>query len=197
MLQAAWKHKTAMRERRAVGLVAIPDMLIFGILFSLFAPLADIVMIVNVVQIISRLFSPGENGVSPLSISIVVGYLAYLLSDMLLAAIAMSLERDEDRRMLPAVLTQRFFYRQIFWFVVLWSVARALTGRFGGWRKITRTATVSPEEALSMPRSKRRIVEDFRNGSESGVVRTWGGTRHCATLRARECAQETLKSIVA
>ncbi|SMX22541.1 glycosyltransferase [Boseongicola aestuarii] len=167
MLQAAWKHKTAIRERWAVGLVAIPDMLVFGILFSLFAPLADIVLIVNLAQILSGLMSAGENGVSPLSMSIVVGYLAYLFSDMLLAAIAMSLERDEDRRILPAVLTQRFFYRQIFWFVVLWSVARALTGRFGGWRKVTRTATVSPEEALSMPRSKRRIVEDIRNGRES------------------------------
>jgi len=164
MLQAAWKHKRAIRERRAVGLVAIPDMLIFGILFSLFAPLADIVMLFNAAQIFSGLFSPAEIGVSPLSITIVIGYLAYLLSDMVLAAIAMSLERDEDRRMLPAVLTQRFFYRQIFWFVVIWSVARALTGRFGGWRKITRTANVSPDEALSLPRSKRRVVEAFRKG---------------------------------
>jgi len=167
MLQAAWKHKRAISERRAVGLLAIPDMLIFGILFSLFAPLADIVMIFNAVQIISGLFSPAEIGVSPLSISIVIGYLAYLLSDMVLAAIAMALERDEDRRMLPAVLTQRFFYRQIFWFVVIWSVVRVLTGRFGGWRKITRTANVSSEEALSLPRGKRRVVEHFRQGRES------------------------------
>jgi len=158
MLQIAWKHKGAIRERRTVGLVSIPDLLIFGVLFSLFAPLADIVMVVNVVQIVSSLADISYNTVPPISVAIVIGYIAYLLSDMLLTAIAIYLEPGEDWRLLPWVLTQRFFYRQIFWFVVLRSVWRALTGRFTGWRKLTRTATVSSDKAMSMARAEQRVV---------------------------------------
>ncbi len=156
MLQAAWKHKGAFRERLVVGLVSIPDLMIFGVLFSLFAPLADLVMIANVVQIVSKLTGTSIGVVTPISIWMVVAYVAYLLSDMLLAAIAIRLEPRENWRLLPAVLTQRFFYRQIFWFVVLRSVARALTGRFMGWRKITRTASVHLDEKMSTARAKRR-----------------------------------------
>ena len=47
MLQIAWKHKSAFFERRAVGIVSIPDLVLFGAVFSLFAPIADIVMVVN------------------------------------------------------------------------------------------------------------------------------------------------------
>ena len=42
MFQSAWKHKRAIFEDRRIGLVAIPDMLIFGYLFPLLAPIADL-----------------------------------------------------------------------------------------------------------------------------------------------------------
>jgi len=168
MLQIAWKHKGALRERSVVGLISIPDLLIFGVLFSLFAPLADIVMVINVARITSHLASDTATTSSALSIAIIAGYVAYLLSDLLLAAIAMSLEPDENWRLLPWVLTQRFFYRQIYWFVALRSVARALTGRFTGWRKLQRLATVSSETAAALSRSHNLIAQEPEADKSNG-----------------------------
>ena len=156
MLQVSWKHKGAFRERRTVGLVSIPDLMIFGILFSLFAPLADFVMVTNAVQVIYKWVTPQAGAVSSLSLVLLAAYIAYLLSDMLLGAIAMYLEPRENWWLLPVVLTQRFFYRQIFWFVVLRSVWRALTGRFMGWKKVARTGTVDTDDALAITSAKPR-----------------------------------------
>ena len=162
MMQISWKHKAAFLERRAVGLVSIPDLAAFGILISILAPIADILFIMNLVRIAGILVEDPQAALSPVSIAINVAYLAYFLSDMLLAALAMSLEPDEDRRLLPWVLTQRFFYRQLYWFVALRSIGRVLGGRLAGWGKVIRTASVSPDEALRMPRASLRIVQAER-----------------------------------
>jgi hypothetical protein len=39
---------------------------------------------------------------------------------------------------------QRFGYRQIMYYVVVKSVVKALQGRFVGWGKLERKATVTP-----------------------------------------------------
>ena len=162
MLQLAWKHKGAILERRAVGLVSIPDLVIFGALFSLFAPIADLVFLVNVSNVAGGLLRGTPGGFSEISIAAIVAYSAYLFSDLVLAALAFGLERKENKWLLPWVLTQRFFYRQIYWVVALRSIGRALTGRFTGWRKITRTATVSAESMVAGPRASHRIVATAR-----------------------------------
>lgn len=158
MLQIAWKHKSAFLERRAVGLVSIPDLILFGAVFSLFAPLADIVMIVNLFSLAGRLTDADPGSWGNISVLIAVAYVAYLLSDLVLATIAFGLEPEEDKRLLPWVLTQRFFYRQIYWMVALRSIARALTGRFTGWRKITRMSSIDPAFTLSLSRYDGRTV---------------------------------------
>jgi cellulose synthase/poly-beta-1,6-N-acetylglucosamine synthase-like glycosyltransferase len=45
IMQTGWKHKRAIREGNGIGLVAIPNILLFGVILSLFAPIADIVFI--------------------------------------------------------------------------------------------------------------------------------------------------------
>jgi cellulose synthase/poly-beta-1,6-N-acetylglucosamine synthase-like glycosyltransferase/peptidoglycan/xylan/chitin deacetylase (PgdA/CDA1 family) len=158
MLQIAWKHKSAFFERRAVGIVSIPDLVLFGAVFSLFAPIADIVMAANLVSLAGHL-----TGASPLSwedtsVLVAIAYVAYLLSDLVLATIAFGLEPEEDKRLLPWVLTQRFFYRQIYWMVALRSIARVVTGRFTGWRKITRMSSIDPASTLGLSRYDGRTV---------------------------------------
>ncbi|MDA5095763.1 glycosyltransferase [Aliiroseovarius sp. KMU-50] len=158
MLQIAWKHKSAFLERRPVGLFSIPDLVFFGAIASLFAPIADFVMVVNLIDIISQLGNAELARPESSAIVVAIAYIAYLLSDLVLAAIAFGLEPKEDKRLLPWVLTQRFFYRQIYWMVALRSVARALTGKFTGWRKITRTSSISPTATLGLSRAKVRHV---------------------------------------
>jgi cellulose synthase/poly-beta-1,6-N-acetylglucosamine synthase-like glycosyltransferase len=45
MFQTAWKHKGAIRERAPVGLISIPDLVIFGYLYALLAPVADLFLL--------------------------------------------------------------------------------------------------------------------------------------------------------
>ena len=92
------------------------------------------------------------------SVLVAIAYAAYLLSDLVLATIAFGLEPDEDKRLLPWVLTQRFFYRQLYWMVALRSIWRAVTGRFTGWRKITRMSSIDPARALGLSRAHGRTV---------------------------------------
>ncbi|MCK0142842.1 polysaccharide deacetylase family protein [Aliiroseovarius sp. F20344] len=158
MLQIAWKHKGAFLERRAVGLVAIPDLVLFGAVFSLFAPLADLVMIFNLFALFDFLIDGSRAALQTPALLAAIAYVAYLLSDLVLAAIAFGLEPKEDKRLLPWVLTQRFFYRQIYWIVALRSIARAITGRFTGWRKITRTSSIDLKTALELSRAQARVV---------------------------------------
>ncbi|MBT8458788.1 MAG: glycosyltransferase, partial [Boseongicola sp.] len=158
MLQIAWKHKSAFLERRAVGLVSIPDLFLFGAVFSLFAPIADIVMLVNLYALIGKVADGPVAALHDTSVLVVIAYAAYLLSDLALAAIAFGLEPDENKRLLPWVLTQRFFYRQIYWIVALRSISRAVTGRFTGWRKITRMSSVDPGRAIGLSRAHGRTV---------------------------------------
>ena len=158
MLQIAWKHKGAFFERRAVGLVSIPDLFLFGAVFSLFAPIADLVMIFNLVALVDLFSDSSRAALQSSSILVAIGYVAYLLSDLVLATIAFGLEPKEDKRLLPWVLTQRFFYRQIYWMVALRSIARAVTGRFTGWRKITRTSSIDLNSALELSRAQARVV---------------------------------------
>ncbi|WP_298908051.1 polysaccharide deacetylase family protein [uncultured Aliiroseovarius sp.] len=159
MLQIAWKHKGAFFERRAVGLVSIPDLFLFGAVFSLFAPIADLVMIFNLVALVDLFSDSSRAALQSSSILVAIGYVAYLLSDLVLATIAFGLEPKEDKRLLPWVLTQRFFYRQIYWMVALRSIARAVTGRFTGWRKITRTSSIDLNSALELSRAQARVVD--------------------------------------
>ena len=158
MLQIAWKHKSAFIERRAVGLISIPDLVLFGAVFSLLAPIADIVMVINLFALAKDLTDAPFVSVENTSVLVAIAYAAYLLSDLVLATIAFGLEPKENKRLLPWVLTQRFFYRQIYWMVALRSIARVMTGQFTGWRKITRMSSIDPANTLGLSRAHGRTV---------------------------------------
>ena len=170
MLQVAWKHKAAFRERRAVGMISIPDLVLFGAVFSLFAPIADVVMVANLFSLARQLADPSAVSWENVSILVAIAYIAYLLSDLVLATIAFGLEPEEDKRLLPWVLAQRFFYRQIYWMVALRSIARAVTGQFTGWRKITRLSSIDPATTLVPSRYHGRSVSTDKIVSTDKMV---------------------------
>ena len=53
-----------------------------------------------------------------------------------------AMEKGEDRNLLWWLTLQRFGYRQIMYYVVLKSLATALSGPFVGWGTLVRKATV-------------------------------------------------------
>ncbi|MGB3281121.1 MAG: bifunctional polysaccharide deacetylase/glycosyltransferase family 2 protein, partial [Pseudorhodobacter sp.] len=146
MMQMGWKHRGCIAERRSFGLVSLNDLQIFGVLFALFAPIADMVLLTTIGIAISE-FIAGRPPLDPNGSSILIaGYVMLPLMDVLMAVTALRLERRSDRSesywQLWVLPFQRIFYRQLLYFTVYRSVSRAISGRLAKWGKLTRMGTV-------------------------------------------------------
>ena len=131
-LQCLWKHRDALFNPRAgtLGWIAMPSLWFFQILLTATSPMVDLLVILSVL---------GGGG------SLVLFFLlAFLLSDTLLALLALRLDREPVRRALW-VLPQRFVYRPLLCIVVWGAFHRALRGALVSWGKVPRTATVHVE----------------------------------------------------
>ncbi|MDQ2091800.1 glycosyltransferase [Marimonas arenosa] len=139
MFQCAWKHKSAFFERRAVGLMSIPDMLIFGYLFPLLAPIADAFVLLLLYKTFAGTWS-GDIGtaVSDTPTYLIWAYMILPLLDLFVAAYALKTDKRESMHLLWLFPFQRFFYRQLLYFSVYRSVLRAVTGRLAGWGRVSR-----------------------------------------------------------
>lgn len=144
-LQAVWKHRDTLLRPRfgTLGLVALPNILLFQILLPVFSPLIDLLFLGSL-----ALF-----GLSRLHIShfpelwtaedvtrAAVFFVAFMVIDFLTGVLAFALEKDEDWSLLAAFVFQRFYYRQLMYVVLLRSLLAALQGRAVGWRGPLRTA---------------------------------------------------------
>ena len=74
---------------------------------------------------------------------VVYSYLVFLLVDFIIAFVAYLQEPREDRQLLVWLPIQRFFYRQLLYYVAVKSFVRALAGMPSGWRTVARKATVA------------------------------------------------------
>lgn len=146
MMQMAWKHRGSIAEQRVIGLVSLVDLQIFGVLFALFAPLADFVLITTIVVAVSEYLAGRPPLDQNASYVLLAGYVILPLMDVLLAATAVWLERrdsgSESYAQLWVLPFQRVFYRQLLYFTVYRSVLRALTGRLAKWGSLERMGTV-------------------------------------------------------
>lgn len=70
-------------------------------------------------------------------------YYLFLSVDLLAALVGFCLERKEDWKLLIWLLPQRFFYRQLMYYVAIKSIITAIKGSMVGWGKLERKATVS------------------------------------------------------
>ncbi|MEH6834769.1 MULTISPECIES: glycosyltransferase [Falsihalocynthiibacter] len=146
MMQMAWKHRACYTEKRTIGLVSLTDLQIFGVLFALFAPIADLVLITTVGVAIKE-FLAGRPPLDPnASYILLAGYILLPLMDIILAVTAVRLDRRNDGSetysQLWVIPFQRIFYRQMLYFTVYRSVLRALTGRLAKWGTLKRMGTV-------------------------------------------------------
>jgi cellulose synthase/poly-beta-1,6-N-acetylglucosamine synthase-like glycosyltransferase len=129
IMQCLWKHRDALfnSEYGALGLVALPNTLLFQILLPFLSPLADVVMAVAIIT---------GNGLQVLGY-----YLLFLLVDALGGIVAFSFEKEKLRR-LWLLIPQRFSYRQIMYWVLFKSIVAALRGQLVGWGVLNRTGKV-------------------------------------------------------
>jgi cellulose synthase/poly-beta-1,6-N-acetylglucosamine synthase-like glycosyltransferase/peptidoglycan/xylan/chitin deacetylase (PgdA/CDA1 family)/spore germination protein YaaH len=129
IIQSLWKNRDALfnSEYGALGLAALPDILIYQIVLPFVSPLADAVMVVAIVT---------GNGLQVLGY-----YLLFLLIDAFGAIVAFSFEKEKLGR-LWLLIPQRFSYRQMMYWVLFKSIVAAIRGQLVGWGVLQRTGKV-------------------------------------------------------
>jgi len=147
ILQAVFKHKGVFARKGALGLVALPNILIFQILLPLVSPFIDLMFAVGVIwYFLQKHFHPEST--DPASFQrLLIFFVAFLVIDFLASTLAFALERRqpearEDAWLLSQVWLQRFAYRQVFSLVLFRTLKRAIQGRPFAWDKLDRTAAV-------------------------------------------------------
>ncbi len=143
-MQAAWKHLDALFRPRfgALGFVALPNIIIFQVLFPLISPVMDLLLVSSLVTAaISYRHHQGDFSPEALQ-SVLFYYALFVVVDYLTAILAFLLERRENWWLLLLLFWQRFFYRQLMYYVAVKSTLNSLRGVLVGWGKLERKATV-------------------------------------------------------
>jgi peptidoglycan-N-acetylglucosamine deacetylase len=143
--QVVWKHRRMILHPRyrAMGMVTLPNILLFQVGLSLVSPLMDLCMITSLWWIFWQKQQHPEDFPLDSSFHILGYYLLFVTVDYLAAVIAFSLEpAKEDWNQLFWLFPKRFFYRQLMYFVAIKAIVIALQGQLVGWNKLERKANV-------------------------------------------------------
>ena len=134
IMQAFWKNRDACfnPKYKGLGMVSLPNILIFQILLPTVAPLADLMLLVSLVF----------NRHNPESLhKIWIFYLVFMAVDIMVSVIAFSFEKEKLGKLLW-LIPQRFVYRQLMYFILFKSISKAIKGESQGWGVLKRTGNV-------------------------------------------------------
>jgi peptidoglycan-N-acetylglucosamine deacetylase len=143
-LQCMWKHRDAFFRPRygTLGMIAMPNVWLFQLLFTALSPLADLLFLWSLVSVwLVKQQHGATYAVTDLE-QVLTFYAVFLAVDWVTAVIAFLAEPGEDKSLTWLVLLQRFAYRQIMYWVVLRSFVAAVRGHIVGWGKLERKASV-------------------------------------------------------
>ena len=157
IMQAVWKHIGAVKQKGALGWVAIPNMVIFQILLPLVSPFIDLMFVVGAGWYFVDKYRHPESANPADFHKLVVYFLLFMIIDFIASSIAFTLERQQpggkrDFLLLGHVWLQRFAYRQLFSLVLIKTLKRAVEGRGFAWDKLERTASVRQPIVLARER---------------------------------------------
>jgi cellulose synthase/poly-beta-1,6-N-acetylglucosamine synthase-like glycosyltransferase/peptidoglycan/xylan/chitin deacetylase (PgdA/CDA1 family)/spore germination protein YaaH len=140
-LQCLWKHQKILKTHKPKGLalIGVPQAWIFQIGFSVISPLIDFALVVNIIGTIVRVYQHGWAETDSDLSRMLVYWIAFLLIDAICGAIAYWLEPREKSYPVFWLLSQRFVYRQIMYYVVIKALMAAWRGKLVGWGKLERS----------------------------------------------------------
>ncbi|MBI5218894.1 MAG: glycosyltransferase [Bacteroidia bacterium] len=120
ILQSVWKHRYVFFNPRykALGMVAFPNILLFQLMLPVFAPIADLMLIVG-------LLTENFN-------QILIYYLLFIVVDFLAGMLAFSFEKENMARLL-GIIPQQFVYRQLMYYIAIKSLLKAVKGELMTW----------------------------------------------------------------
>ena len=144
-LQCLWKHRDMLFRRRygALGMVALPQVWLFQILFSVVSPLVDLLLVWQIIATgLDYLQHRGQFNSDNL-VTMALFYAVFMAVDLAAGVLAFAMEKKERWSLLWWLVLQRFGYRQLMYYVVVRSVSAALRGPSVGWGRQERKATVN------------------------------------------------------
>lgn len=138
VMQSFWKNRDACFNSRykGLGMIALPNILLFQIVMPLIAPLADLLFFIGLIYNRSDIDSMQQ---------ILIYYFLFLFIDVFISIVAFRFEKENYWRLLW-LLPQRFVYRQLMYIVWFRSVRRAIKGEGQGWGNLKRTGNVVLKE---------------------------------------------------
>lgn len=151
MMQVAFKHMDAfaLKDSKTVGLIALPNILLFQIFFPLLAPIIDLFALVTIINVTWTALSNSVDINYQGSVLILSMFFIFILVDFISAAAAFWFEKREDKRLLLWLVPQRFFYRQLIYIVAIKAVLVAIRGSTVGWGTLKRSASVHQQSRPS------------------------------------------------
>ena len=134
IMQAFWKNRDACfnPKYKGLGMVSLPNILIFQIVLPIFAPLADLVLILSLIW--------NHNDIQSLH-KIGIYYIVFMLVDMLVSVVAFIFEKEKLTKLIW-LIPQRFVYRQLMYVILFKALRRAIKGESQQWGVLTRTGNV-------------------------------------------------------
>ena len=149
-LQCMWKHRDALLRPRygTLGMIAMPSVWVFQLLFTAISPLADFFFIWSLFSVWLVKQEHGATYAMTNLEQVLTFYAVFVTVDWIAALIAFLLEPKEERSLTWLIFVQRFAYRQIMYWVVVKSFVAAVRGHIVGWGTLERKNSVT----LGLPR---------------------------------------------
>lgn len=144
-LQTAWKHKDTLFHLRygSLGFFAVPNVFIFQVFFPLISPFMDMTLILSLFWAIWQKYQhPVGYTFGPTTQGLIQYYILFLIIDFVTASLPFFLEHKEEKSLLLLLPLQRFFYRQLMYYVAIKTTTAAIKGKLARWGKLDRKATV-------------------------------------------------------
>ena len=134
-MQTFWKNRDAMFNPRfkALGWLALPDIMLFKYIIPVFAPLADFMMLMGLLT----------GNASKLGFY----YLIFMLVDAAIAALAFLFEKEPIWKLIW-LLPQRLVYRWLMLIVLFRAYRRAIKGELQHWGVLKRTGNVKDIQTI-------------------------------------------------
>ena len=134
IMQSFWKNRDACfnPQYKGLGMVALPNILLFQIIMPLFGPFADLMFFTGL--LINRHNTGSEQ-------KILLFYFIFLLVDAAVSITAYLFEKEKMYK-LVWLIPQRFVYRLLMYVVLFRSIRKAIKGETQAWGILKRTGNV-------------------------------------------------------
>jgi len=135
VMQSFWKNRDALFNSTygTLGLVALPNILVFQILIPLIAPMADLFMLIGILT---------GNGWMILQY-----YGLFMLVDLAVGVLAFVIEKENVLKLIW-LIPQRIVYRWLMLYVLYKAIRRAIRGQLQSWGVLKRTGNITENPRL-------------------------------------------------